>query len=79
MIHEMLMKNYYLYQNSSKRLKELKVFPNTLEEAVAKPSKSHGTHWINHKFWAMEILLRHYGTYMACIESLSQTYSQATK
>ena len=79
MIHEMLMKNYYLYQNSSKRLRELKVFPNTLEEAVSKPSKSHGTHWINHKFWAMEILLRHYGTYMARIESLSQTYLQATK
>ena len=31
------------------------------------------------KFWAMEILLSHYGKDMALIESLTQTDSQATK
>ena len=59
MIDEMLMKIYYLYQNSSKRLRELKVFSNALEEAAPKPSKAHGTCWIDHKFWVMAILLSH--------------------
>ena len=34
MIDEMLMKIYYLFQNSPKRLRELKAFSNALEEAV---------------------------------------------
>ena len=72
MIDEILMKIYHLYQNSPKRLRELKAFSNTLEEAIPKPSKAYGTHWIDHKFWAMEILLSHYGTYMTHIESLNQ-------
>ena len=78
MIHKMLMKIYYLYQNLAKRLRELEAFSNALEEAVPKPSIAYGTHWIEHKFWAMESLLSHYSTYMAHIESLSQTDSQAT-
>ena len=62
-----------------KRLENLKTFSNALEEAVSKPSKVYGTRWTDYKFWAMEILLSHYGTDMALIESLSQTDSQATK
>ena len=79
MIDEMLMKIYYLYQNLPKRLRELKVFSNALEEAAPMPSRAHGTCWIDHKFWVMEILLSHYGTYRTHIESLSQADSQATK
>ena len=41
--------------------------------------KAYGTHWIDHKFWVMKILLSHYGTYMTHIESLSQKDSQTTK
>ena len=42
-IDEMLMKIYYLYQNLPKRLRELKAFSNTMEEAVPKPNKAYGT------------------------------------
>ena len=76
---KMLMKIYYLYQNSPKRLRKLKKFSNALEEVLSKPSQAYGTCWLGHKFWLMEILLNHYGTYMVHIESLSQTDSQATK
>ena len=55
MIDEMLMTIYYLYQNSPKRLRELKAFSNALEEVVPKSSKPYGTCWIDHKFQAMEI------------------------
>ena len=46
------MKVYYLYQNLPKKtLRELKAFSDAVEEAVYKPSKVHGTCWINQKFW----------------------------
>ena len=41
--------------------------------------KTYGRRWIDHKFRVMEILLSNYGSYMAHIESLCQTDSQATK
>ena len=45
MIDEILVKVYYLYQNLSKRLRELKGFFNALGEAVPKPSKAHKPLW----------------------------------
>ena len=60
-------------------LRVLEAFSNALEEAIPKPSKAYGTCWIDQKFWAMEIILNHYGSYMAHIESLSLTDSQTTK
>ena len=79
MVDKILMKIDYLYQNSPKRLRELKAFSKDLEEAVPKPTKAYGTRWIDHKFWVGEVLLSHYRTYITHIESLSQTNSQATK
>ena len=49
-------------QNFQKRLRELKVFSDSLEEAVPNLCKEYGTCWIDHKFLVMEILLSHYGT-----------------
>ena len=75
----MLRKIYYLYKNSPKRLRELKEFGRIFEKTVQKPSKSTGTHWIAHKVRVMEIILANYSIFMAHIESLSQTDSQALK
>ena len=51
MTDQMVMKVYYLYQNLPKKtLRELKAFSDAVEEAVYKPSKVHGTCWINQKF-----------------------------
>ena len=78
-IDEMLMKFYYLYQKSPKRLRELKRIAEAWEKSVPKPSKSYGTHWIDHKFTSMKIMLENYGAYISHIESLFQTDSQALK
>ena len=43
-IDQMLMKFYYLYQKSPKRLQELKRIAEAWEKLVPKPSKSYGTH-----------------------------------
>ena len=78
-INEMLMKLYYLYQKSPKRLRELKRMADAWEQSVPKPSKSYGTRWIDHKLRSMQIILDNFGVYMGHIESLSQTDSQASK
>ena len=75
----MLRNIYYLYKNSPKRLRELKEFGRIFEKTVQKPSKSTGTRWISHKVRAMEIVLASYDIFMAHVESLSQTDSQALK
>ena len=46
---------------------------------MPKPSKSYGTHWIDHKLTSMKIMLENYGAYISHIESLSQTDSQPLK
>ena len=46
---------------------------------MQKPSKSAGIRWIAHKVKAMGIILANYSIFMAHIESLSQTDSQALK
>ena len=75
----MLMKLYYLYQKSPKRLHELKRMVDAWEQSVPKPSKSYGTRWIDHKLRSMQIILDNFGVYMGHIKSLSQTDSQASK
>ena len=48
------------------------------EKSVPKPSKNHGTHWIDQKLKSMQIV-ENYGVFLAHVESLSQTNSQAQK
>ena len=68
-IETMLMKLYYLYQKSPKRYRELK--------EITKPTKAHGTRWIDHKYRAMERVLDKDGPYIAHLQSLFHTDSQA--
>ena len=44
---EMLMKLYYLYQKSPKRYRELKELSEAYEKTITKPTKAHGTRWID--------------------------------
>ena len=76
-IENMLTKLYYLYQKSPKRYRELKELSEAYEKTITKPAKAHGTRWIDHKFYAMTKVLPNYGAYIAHLESLSQTDSQA--
>ena len=78
-IDTMLLKLYYLYKKSPKRLRELNEFGEIFEKIVPKPSKSSGTRWISHKVQSMEIVLFNYGVFITHLESLAQTDSQALK
>ena len=49
------------------------------EKSLPKPSKNHGTRWIDHKLKSMQIVIENYGVFLAHVESLSQTGSQAQK
>ena len=75
----MLLKLFYLYRKSPKRLRELKVFGEIYDQSVPKPYKSYGTRWIAHKIKAMENVLNNYGIYIKHLESLAHTDSQALK
>ena len=66
-IDEMLMKLYYLYQKSPKRLRELKRMSEGWEKSVPKPSKSDDTRWIDHKLKSMQIVLQNYGDFLALV------------
>ena len=48
-IDEMLMKLYYLYQKSPKRLRELRELA-TAYGGIQKPTKATSTRWIEHKY-----------------------------
>ena len=74
-IDDMLMKLCYLYEKSPKQHRELKELPEAYANSIPKPSKAHGTRWIEHKYSAMEKLLENYGGYMVHLESLSHTDS----
>ena len=78
-IDTMLLKLYYFYKKSPKRLRELRMFGEIYEKVVRKPAKASGTRWIAHKVNAMQIVLSNYGVFMAHLESLAQTDSQALK
>ena len=78
-IDDMLLRLYYLYQKSPKRYRELKELCEVYDKIVPKPSKAHGTRWIDHKYRAMEKVIDNYGIYIAHLESLSVTDSQALK
>ena len=46
----MLSKLYWLYQESPKRLTQLKELSEAFEKMIPKPTKADGTRWIDFKF-----------------------------
>ena len=48
-VDELLLKLYYFYQKSPKRLRDLRSFAEEFGESVPRPTKACGTRWINHK------------------------------
>ena len=67
---------YYIYQNSGKRLRELRSLHEILKELYSfenrkvKPSKSSGTRWIDHKLRAMKAFVDKRGLYLAHIQNV---------
>ena len=63
-IDKVLVKLYYFYRKSPKRLRELKAFGEMYERPIPKPYRSYGTRWTAHKLKAMETVLQNYGVFM---------------
>ena len=78
-VDNMLLKLFYLYRESPKPLRELKMFGEMYDQSIPKLYKSYGTTWIAHEVKAMEIALNNNGIYIKHLESLANTDSQALK
>ena len=65
---------FYTYQNSGKRLRELRALYEVLkdvyefENGQVKPTKSTGTRWIDHKLRAMKLFIDKRGLYLSHID-----------
>ena len=61
---------YYLYQNSPKRLCNLRKIAQIMDEKVKKPLKCHGTRGVQHKLHACQALLESYSVIATHLESM---------
>ena len=67
LIDEMLLRLYYLYEKSSKKLRQLEEIIAdvsgclTFEGGGTKPIRASGTRWVGHKLSAMKRVLSKYG------------------
>ena len=67
-IDTMLMKLCYLYEKSPKRCRELKELSEAYAHSIPKPSKAHGTRWIERKYFAIKKLRRLWRLYGSPLE-----------
>ena len=74
---ELLLRLYYLHENSPKRLRGLyelhTAYKNTFvfEQGSVKSKRTTGTRWISHKLNASKILVEKYGLFIQQLETLS--------
>ena len=67
---------YYIYQNSGKRLRELRSLHEILKDVYSfengevRPSKSTGTSWIDHKLRAMKAFIDKRGLYLSYMRNV---------
>jgi len=80
-IDEMLLRLYYLYKKSPKKVRELKGIVEDLKEVYDFndggyiPVRSQGSRWITHKRKALQKVIDQYGAYIAHLISLCQDKS----
>lgn len=79
-----LLNLYYMYQKSTKKLRELRLLFDILCELYefadrrVKPYRGYGTRWIDHKIKAMLGLLNKFGLYLQHIENVIADTSKQT-
>ena len=70
-ISTMLLNLHYMYEKSPKRLRELQMLAEVMEESIRKPDKANGTRWLQHKSRALSTLLLGYPVIVAHLKSMS--------
>ena len=85
-VDEMLLRIFYLYQKSPKKLRELKDIYELMkdgfefDDAGVRPIKAAGTRWIAHKTSAMSRIIDKFGLYISHLENVaSDTSYRATE
>ena len=74
-ISTMLLNLHYMYEKSPKRLRELQILAELMEESIRKPDKANGTRWLQHKSCALCTLLLGYPVIVAHLKSMSSDKS----
>ena len=80
-VDEVLLRLYYLYENSPKKLIGLKdlhlAYKDTFQfaEGSVKPKRASGTRWISHKLAALKLLVDKFGLFIQHLETLSSDRS----
>ena len=78
LVDDMLLRLYLLYENSSKKCRELEEIVTELRECVSledggtRPIRASGSRWIIHKWNAMKQVLSKYGAYTTHLATLSE-------
>ena len=76
-VDEIILRLYYLYKKSPKKLNQLKDLFDMYEEDGEffsngyRPKRASGTRWISHKVAALETIIDKYGIYMTHLQELS--------
>lgn len=84
-VDEMLLRLYYLYKRSPKKLRELQEIHDLVKESMeyddtgVKPVRANGTRWVAHRVAAMKKVLDKFDVYMVHLESLCNDASYSTK
>ena len=84
-VDELILRIYYIYKCSPKKLWQLKelaeIYCESFEfvEGGYQPKKASGTRWRAHKTHALDIIINKYGLLMQHLESLSEDKSYQLK
>ena len=76
-VDQVLLRLYYLYENSPKELRGLKelhlAYKDTFQfvEGSVKPKRASGTRWISHKLATLKLLVDKFGLFIQHLETLS--------
>ena len=70
---------FYLYNNSPKKLRDLRELAEILELQVKKPKKAHGTRWVQHRLDASQALIKSYEVICGHLEALAAANTNDTK
>ena len=79
-VTDLLTTLYYFYNNSPKKIRELKELADVMDMTKAsKPGKSHGTRWIGHKLSALKKLYKYQAVYLSHLEQLIEDPGSTSK
>jgi len=70
-VSTMLVNLHFVYENSPKRLRELRNVAEIMEERIRKPERATGTRWAQHKSRAIKSLLMGYDVIVTHLESMA--------